>query len=498
MLKNIILLLLPVLTIGQTKINYQIFYSDKAENEGLKIQVSYKSKVATDSTYFYYSNKVWGQKNLSNCVKFTKSENPEYNFKIVADSSRIVVYHPKARNISFSYHINQDIKEKTPQSKNRPFIEKEFFHVLGQSLFTVPEEIFEPKIDDPKITANIEWLNFPKGFVIHNSFGSNILKQHLKIKLWSELYHSLFIGGDYRIKPFDYLNKRVYFAIRGEWQNEYQDDKLFSALKKTISTQREFWLDNSFDYYTIIMTPTITQKDSIFKGQSIHGSGVKNGFMIESTNNPFNNFSTIKYMFNHEMMHDWIGGKIPLKNEELNYWFSEGFTDYYSYKNRLRNKDLSFTEWLNAFNTEVIKAHWKNPEKNIANYRIKDDFWKNYNIQKIPYRRGAIFAFWLDNQILKKSNYTKSLDDLMREILKVCTTENRKFSDELFLDMAQKYLDKDISSFFQKHIINGEDFEFKQEDFIDEFKIEFVEKIPIVVGGKEPKSRYIPASVLLP
>lgn len=114
MLKNLILLLLPVLAIGQTKINYQVFYSDKLENEGLKIQVAYTSKKAADSTYFYYSNKVWGQNNLTNCLKFIESENPKYRFKIVADSNRIVVYHPKVKNINFSYHIIQDIKDKGP------------------------------------------------------------------------------------------------------------------------------------------------------------------------------------------------------------------------------------------------------------------------------------------------------------------------------------------------------------------------------------------------
>ncbi|MDY3316654.1 hypothetical protein PG630_04945 [Riemerella anatipestifer] len=101
----------------------------------------------------------------------------------------------------------------------------------------------------------------------------------------------------------------------------------------------------------------------------------------------------MNHIFNHEMMYDWIGGKISIKHEELNYWFSEGFTDYYTYKNRLRNNDLTLKEWLDSFNTEVIKAHWENPERNKPNYVIKDDFWKSENVEKIPYRRGAILLF---------------------------------------------------------------------------------------------------------
>jgi predicted metalloprotease with PDZ domain len=265
----------------------------------------------------------------------------------------------------------------------------------------------------------------------------------------------------------------------------------FGVLQKTITTQREFWKDNCFDYYTVIMTPTLTQNDSLYKGQSITGSGVKNGFLIQSSNNPFNSFYTMQYIFSHEMLHDWIGGKIPMRNEELNYWFSEGFTDYYAYKNRLRSGELSFEEWRSDFNTDVLAAHWKNPDRNKPNYLIKDDFWKSRTIEKIPYRRGAIFALWLDNQILRKSNYTKSLDDLMRDILAACSQQQRKFTDELFLEIAQRYLDRDLNYFFQKHVINGVDFEFKDGDFIEGLGVVIDQGIPQLTANQFSINRFV-------
>lgn len=488
---TILLASLSLITFGQSKVNYKLIYNDNLEKNGLKVTISFTPKKVSDSTYFHFSNEVWGENNLTNCLKFIKAENPKFKFKIVSDSNRIVVYHPKLKDISFSYHVIQDIKEKSTRSRNRPILQKEFFHILGESLFIMPEEIFESNSNDPTINASLEWENFPAEYKIHNTFATNQKKQILNVKLWSELYHSLFVGGDYRVYSFNYQNKPIEFAIRGKWFNEYQDQKLLDQLKKTIITQRDFWKDNSFDYYTVILTPTITQNDSVYKGQSITGSSIKNGFMIRSSNNPFNNFNVIKYIFNHEMMHDWIGGKISMKNEQLNYWFSEGFTDYYAFKNRLRNNDLTFREWIESFNKEVVKPHWENPEKNKPNYVIKDDFWKNKNIEKLPYRRGAIFAFYLDNQILKKSNYTKSLDDLMREILTICTTQNRKFTDDLFIDTLQKYLNQDISYFFQKHIINGEDLILKDEDLINDFKIIYENKTPVITSVNETSSKFI-------
>ncbi|WP_260393390.1 hypothetical protein [Riemerella anatipestifer] len=94
----LILILTISLSFGQTKVNYKVFYSENLQNEGLKIQVSFYSKKASDSTYFQYSNEVWGETNLTNCLKFIEKENPKYKFKIVADSSSsIVVYHPKEK-----------------------------------------------------------------------------------------------------------------------------------------------------------------------------------------------------------------------------------------------------------------------------------------------------------------------------------------------------------------------------------------------------------------
>lgn len=491
MLRTFILLLIPSLSFAQTKVNYQVSYSDNLEQDGLKVMVNYEQKQASDSTYFHYSNEVWGQSKLMQCLDIRANENPNYRIRLVPDSNRIVVYHPKSKTVNFTYRIKQDYKGDKIDVFNRPRLSNQFFHILGQSLFSVPEAVFAQHEDNPRLNISLAWLNFPEGFKIHNTFGTEQHKQILKVKLWTDLYNSLFVGGDYRIYNFSYMSKPIYFAIRGKWLESYQDDKLLEALKKTISTQRAFWKDNNFDYYTVIMTPTVTQSDSLFQGQSTTGSGIKNGFLIQSSNNPFNNWNVINYIFNHEMMHDWIGGKIANKSEELNYWFSEGFTDYYAFKNRLRSGDLSLAQWTNEFNSEVIKAHWNNPERNKPNYLVKDEFWSSRNIEKIPYRRGAIFAFWLDNQIMKQYKCTKSLDDLMRDLLKICTTENKKFTDELFLNLVETYLNKDISYFFQKHVISGVDFDLKTEDCIDGFQINNINGMPQISVTDELSLKYI-------
>ncbi|OCA74240.1 M1 family aminopeptidase [Chryseobacterium arthrosphaerae] len=473
----ILALLLPLLAYSQNSIRYKIFYNDDLERNGLKVQVDYTLKKPSDTLSFYFANENWGEKNLFNTLTLLKEENPDIGFETQPEKSRIKINMKEGNKVSFIYHIRQDFKDPSYTIFNRPRINNTFFHVLGKNLFMVPLS-FTKNPEDREFEFSVEWLEFPAKFRLHNNFATQARAQNIKTTLWDGFYNSLFTGGDYRFYSFKVQNKPVYFALRDQWHNGFTDDFLFSNLKKAVQSQRDFWKDYDQNYFTVTMTPTVSQKDSLFKGYSTTGSAIKNAFMIQGTNNPFNDKNSYLYLLHHELMHEWIGNKIQNKNEELNYWFSEGFTDYYTYKNRLRIKDISADEWLRLFNSEVIRNHWKNPQRDIPNYKIKDDFWKSRDVEKVPYRRGAIFAFWLDNQILLKSRYRKSLDDLMRELLKKCTEKKLKFTDELFLDLVQQYLDRDITYFFQKHIISGEDIDLTREKWIDGFEFKNMEAIP--------------------
>lgn len=491
MLKKLFTLtfILPLFIYAQDQINYTIFYDKDLGQNGLKVQADYTLKKPTDTLSFYYANENWGENNLFNNLIILKEDNPDIHIETLPESSKIKIRMKKGEKVSLVYHIKQDFKDPSYKIFNRPRINNTFFHVLGKNLFAVPRS-FTKIPDDREFEFNLEWVGFPPQFRLHNNFMTQARKQKIKTTLWEGFYNSLFIGGDYRFYPFTVQNKPVYFVLRDQWQNGFTDDFMFSNLKKAVQSQRDFWRDYDQDYFTVTMTPTVSQKDSLFKGYSTTGSAIKNAFMIQGTNNPFNDKNSYLYLLHHELMHEWIGNKIQNKNEELNYWFSEGFTDYYTYKNRLKIKNITLDEWLTLFNSEVIRSHWKNPQRNIPNYKIKEEFWKSRDIEKIPYRRGAIFAFWLDNQIMLKTKSKKSLDDLMRELLKICTEKKVKFTDELFLDLAQKYLDKDITYFFQKHIISGENIDLTHEKWIDGFSFKTTEDIPKLEIDKSKNLNY--------
>ncbi|WP_400193299.1 hypothetical protein [Hymenobacter sp. B81] len=448
--------LLPALASAQSRADYQVHYAPRLSQEGLRVQVSVRLPRAADSTSFHYASHVWGEDNLQRCLTGLAGENPQYRFRLVPDSSRVVVYHPHGKSVRFSYRVKQDQPRYNEQVFNRPYVADTYFHVLGESLFMVPESALRGPEPDPEFAADIRWVGFPAGYTLHNTLSPGATEQRFRGKVWTQFYRSLYVGGDYRIHRLPCRNNVVHVALRGQWQ-VYDEPKLLSLLQNAIVAQRDFWRDHKADYFSVVMSPTVTSTDTGSHVVSMKGAGLHQGFVLQSTNNPYNNWDMLRYMFNHEMMHPWMGGQIATAHEELNYWFTEGFTDYYALKNRLRSGDLTFDQWLKAFNSDVIRRLYNNPQRNQPNYLIKDNYWQNPSFAKLPYRRGALFAFWLDNRILRKSNYTRSLDDLMRELLQACRQPGQQFTDERFLALAQRYLNEDISYAFQKYVLHGVD-----------------------------------------
>lgn len=486
----LLLLLLPFYNFGQDRIKYDVYYTENLASDGLKIQLTYRHKHAVDSTLFYYNDEGWGEVDLFNSLQLLKTDNPTLTIKEDRENQTITVYHPKSKKVVLVYRIKQDYEEPNYNAGFRPIVHDEYFHILGHSLFVIPEYFVTEEFMD-KVNLTITWNNFPIEFKIHNNFGSEVLEQKLKLDVWEELLHSVFVGGDYRIHSFKHHDKPIYLVTRGEWHNGFDDEFLISNYKNAITSQRDFWQDYDQKYFTAILTPTVSQNDSLYRGSTITGSAVHNCFVMLATNNPFNYKEAYIHLVHHELMHNWIGQKIKNKYEYANYWFSEGFTDYYAYKNRLKIKDLTINEWQALFNEFVIKPHWKNPKKNIPNYAIKDGFWSDRDVEKVPYRRGAIFAFWLDNQILLNSDYKYSLDNLMNDILSKCKEEQVLFTDELLLDLASKYLDTELIYFFQKHIINGEDIDLENEKWIEGFSFEFKDSFPQLIINPAQKIRFI-------
>jgi len=103
---------------------------------------------------------------------------------------------------------------------------------------------------------------------------------------------------------------------------------------------------------------------------------------------------------------------MPEEGEAAHYWFSEGFTDFYTGRMLVRAglwTPQQFAEDLN----EMLAAYAQSPVREAPNTRILADFWNDRDVQRLPYQRGRLLATLWDARLRALGH---SLDEAMLEM----------------------------------------------------------------------------------
>lgn len=456
-MKKLVLLVLVTIFACQHPANNLVSYKvSPIEKEGkpaLRIQMEFDANPSGE-TVVIMQDKAWGEENLHNTLSDFSSQQA---LKIVQekDSQRFVLKHdPNLKKLQFSYTLQQDTEgELTTKDTYRPVIQKEFFHIFSHNFFMLPRD-YVPNSNTP-FDVHIDWTAFDLDDNLINSFDTNNRLQLIENTDERKFHSAVFTGGDYRPHVLNIEGNKAVLGIRGNWQ-VFKDSAVVEMLEKTLKVQRDFWKDHSQEYFAVTMTPTHLEN-----GSSFQGSGLTNSFATTASNNEYLEFEGLIYLFNHELQHNWTGHTIKNQHEEAQYWFSEGFTEYYTIKNIAKNKiggldKQYFLEKLNEF----IEKLYMSPVKEAPNSEINyNNFWRSYEFSKLPYRRGAIFAFYLDELIQTDSENTRSLDDLMLAIKTDAIQNGQQLSHDYFIRKVNAYVKEDIQPFFNRHIIEGKLFD---------------------------------------
>ncbi|MBI4349650.1 MAG: hypothetical protein HY553_22635 [Elusimicrobia bacterium] len=299
-------------------------------------------------------------------------------------------------------------------------IRKELVHLIGSHAFVLPET-------DGESVYDLAW-NAPADWSSADSFGASGLGRRVCTGL-DTFRHAVFAAGRLRLTERAVRGKPVWLATSGAWT--FSDAELADVMAKIFEAERGFWNDDDFPYYLVSLVPRV--------GEGHHGSAFTNSFALWAG-------STIELKdgltetLAHELFHAWNGGKI--RKDELEsrmYWFSEGFTDYYTRLLLLRAGLLSLEEYVSAVN-EKLREYFSSPSREEPNERIAKDFWNDYDVQRLPYRRGDVLALKWNAEIKRRSGGARSLDDAMRELFRAAVGRGVQASSktitELFAPLA--------------------------------------------------------------
>jgi len=290
----------------------------------------------------------------------------------------------------------------------------ELYHAIGHLAFVVP------KIDDETTRrVAIRWRGFAEaGWKVASSLGTDPRGFEGAATLEQVLLAVYIAGPDLRVLTKDVRGEPVTVAIAGkDWT--FTDAEFIGAVDSIVDTERAFFSDDDFPTYLVTLIP-VGKPDP--HSRSLGGTGLTRSFACFLQ--PDTRLSLkggeefgVPHLLAHEMFHHWNGGVASMAEpEELVYWFSEGFTDFFA-RRILHRAGIGGTDELSRSLNSALKDYYLSPVRDEPAERIRRDFWKDRDVGKLPYLRGDLVAGMLDREIRRSTGGARSVDDFMREVV---------------------------------------------------------------------------------
>lgn len=116
----------------------------------------------------------------------------------------------------------------------------------------------------------------------------------------------------------------------------------------------------------------------------------------------------------HEMVHNWPGME-DLAGEGT--WYSEGTAEFYSVALPYR-AGITDLDFVGKQITDRAVKYFGNPFITYDNKEAYKLYWKERKAQRLPYGRGFFYLVDTDMKIRRKSKGSRSLDNLVLELVK--------------------------------------------------------------------------------
>jgi predicted metalloprotease with PDZ domain len=425
-------------------LNYTISPLKKGDYRSILIKLSFKGNASGSTalsvpfdTGLYRPQDQMAIQQIANSTAHTFAK---------GDSGVYQVQHKPGALVTLAYTVTNALKDSLPTVEEvyAQMFTPQYFYVLGHALWITPRDS-----SDAPYNINIQWQGLPAQWHLLNTYGANQRRQSITASI-PDFLDAIYMGGDIRIHQLLINEKPLYFGIRGQWA--FADEAVFDIIKKTVSSQRAYWNDYAFDQYTIALIPMKYDNENV---RSVNGRGLSNTFVSVGTNSKAFSLDDLLFLYNHELMHHWLGHILKQGEPENAFkWFHEGFTDYFAHVIMLESGLLdpaAFTKRIN----DIFRVYYSDSAHQWPNTKLQLEYWSSPSIHLLPYQRGLIFAFYLDESIRRHSTGRTRLKDVVQQMLAAARKERKTFSPDWFLAQLQQTTGKDYTIALEQFITKG-------------------------------------------
>jgi predicted metalloprotease with PDZ domain len=324
------------------------------------------------------------------------------------------VSHPSGSRVSVKYDLLNDVENVDAQTplQHRDFFRNMVgaghFQIYGWGALVVPEAF----ADTTPVAACMTFAGLRKEGTFASTYGDGQEDGMAKLRMRAsplELRSAVYLGGDFRVHRRDIEGRPLVVAMRGTWQ--FDDAKFVDATAAVVRAERGFWNDFAFPHYLVSLIPNRQPRGVT------GGTGLRNSFAMHASKDFAVPGPEFDHLIAHEHLHTWIPRRIGTMggHEALRYWFSEGFTDYFTHRLLLASGLWTLDDYAKALNG-VIARYENSLARNATNAVVAEEFWSNPLAQRIPYFRGELLALrWSGALAARGASLEKTLRKLRRE-----------------------------------------------------------------------------------
>lgn len=354
------------------------------------------------------------------------------------EGSRLILRHARGAEVRLSYVIAPDWvgpQRVGVQRPYRPTLAEDWFTLVGWTAFARVEGREDAAV-------RFAWGRAPEGWAVASDL-DHAAGGEMRFR---DLGDSVLVGGaGMRVVSTPVAGGEARVAVHGDWR--FSAEELAARYASVVQASSDFWGDAG-ETYLLALTPLEGPAGSGVQS----GLGLGDGLAVWLT--PDQSLDEADHVIVHEQQHAWlpdrVGGLARGSAEVMDFWFSEGFTDFYALRTELRLGLSTPEEHLGELN-RILYRHASTPTRGVGGAVLARAFFSDRQAAGAPYERGLLLALLWDARLSQASGGARNLDDAIRAM-----RSGRGSAPERLVQVYRGLGGGDLGSDLDAHIGRGE------------------------------------------